>query len=123
MSKVFLSQVCLFLVLATGLPAQEMKKGPAQSGPVTVIISHRVREYYSWKRVYDSDERNRKNAGFKVWGVYLDPRDPGMVTIIGTFPSSAAAESFMSSSTLKEAMAKAGVISKPEMKVLTSAPK
>ncbi|HMK38871.1 MAG TPA: hypothetical protein VK569_05990, partial [Bacteroidota bacterium] len=122
MSRRFLSQVCLFLFIATGSLAQDMNKGHAQGGPVTVVISHRVREYYSWRRVFDADEHNRKNAGFKVWGVYLDPKDPGMVVIIGTCPSAAAAESFMSSSTLKDAMTRAGVTSKPEMKVLTTAP-
>jgi quinol monooxygenase YgiN len=100
-----------------------MKKGTAKSGTVTVIITHEVKEYASWRKVYDADETNRRAAGMKVWGVYADVKNPNMITIIGTFPSAAALEGFVSSPKLKEAMDKGGVMGKPDVKVLTATAK
>jgi quinol monooxygenase YgiN len=129
MVKRMLSLGCLFLFLAAGSFAQdmsketvkqEMKKVPAKSGTVTVIITHEVKEYASWRKVYDADETNRRAAGMKVWGVYADMENPNLITIIGTFPSAAAVEGFVASPKLKEAMDKGGVISKPDVKVLTA---
>jgi quinol monooxygenase YgiN len=59
----------------------------------------------------------------KVWGVYADVKNPNMITIIGTFPSAAALEGFVSSPKLKEAMDKGGVMGKPDVKVLTATAK
>ncbi|HEX7574579.1 MAG TPA: cyclase [Bacteroidota bacterium] len=100
-----------------------MKKDKSHSGTVTVIITHEVKEYASWRKVYDADETNRRAAGMKVWGVYADVKNPNMVTIIGTFPSAGALEGFVSSPKLKEAMDKGGVMGKPDVKVLIATAK
>jgi len=100
-----------------------MKKEPAKSGAVTVIVTHEVKEYASWRKVYDADEANRKMAGFKVWGVYRDAKSPNWVTIIGTFPNTGAVDAFISNPKLKEAMEKGGVLGKPDVKVLTATAK
>ena len=119
----------LLLFVALGSQAQDMQKesaghdmmkGKSHGSPVTVIVTHAVKEYASWRKVYDADEPNRKAMGFKVWGVYADTKDPNMVTIIGTFPSASAVEAFMGSPKLKEAMEKAGVVGKPDVKVLAA---
>jgi quinol monooxygenase YgiN len=124
--------VCLLLLASAGAFAQEMKKGsamqemkkePAKSGTVTVIVTHEVKEYTSWRKVYDADEPNRKMMGFKVWGVYRDAKSPNWVSIIGTFPNAGAVDAFMASPKLKEAMENAGVLGKPDVKVLTAAAK
>ncbi len=120
MSIRLLSLFCLSLFLVTGSFAQEKKKDAPHAGAVTVVVSHEVKDYASWRKVYDADEVNRKAAGFKVWGVYADARNPNMVTIIGTFPSAAAVDGFVSSPKLKDAMEKGGVIGKPDVKVLTA---
>jgi quinol monooxygenase YgiN len=123
MLKYTLALVCLLLFVSAGSLAQDMKKGTAKSGTVTVIITHEVKEYASWRKVYDADETNRRAAGMKVWGVYADVKNPNMITIIGTFPSAAALEGFVSSPKLKEAMDKGGVMGKPDVKVLTATAK
>jgi quinol monooxygenase YgiN len=124
--------VCLLLLASAGAFAQDMKKGsamqemkkePAKSGTVTVIVTHEVKEYTSWRKVYDADEPNRKMMGFKVWGVYRDAKSPNWVSIIGTFPNAGAVDAFMASPKLKEAMENAGVLGKPDVKVLTAAAK
>ena len=46
-----------------------------------------------------------------------------MVSVIGEFPCAAAADAFTISPKLKEVMEKAGVVGKPDIKVLTAKPK
>ncbi len=103
--------------------SHDMMKGMSHGSPVTVIVTHAVKEYASWRKVYDADEPNRKKMGFKVSGVYADAKDPNMISIIGTFPSASAVDAFMSSPKLKEAMENAGVVGAPDVKVLKAMPK
>ncbi len=123
MAKYLFLVVAMTLGLAVGVPAQEVMKKPAHAGKVLVIVTHEVKDYSSWRKGYDADEPNRRKAGFKVSGVYADVNNPNMVSVIGEFPSAAAAEAFMTSPKLKEVMEKVGVIGKPDVKVLTAAPK
>ena len=120
MAKRMLPLAGLLLFLSAGSFAQDMKKETAHSGTVTVIVTHEVKDYASWRKVYDADESNRKNGGFDVRGVYTDAKNPNWVTLIGTFPNAAAVEKFISSPKLKEAMENGGVMGKPEVKVLTA---
>jgi quinol monooxygenase YgiN len=123
MAKYLFLVAAMTLCLAVGVSAQEAMKKPASGGNIMVIVSHEVKDYASWRKVYDADEPNRKKAGFKVSGVYADVKNPNMVSIVGEFPNAAAVEAFTTSPKLKEAMEKAGVIGKPDVKVLTAAPK
>lgn len=123
MSKRLILVAAMTLCLAVGLAAQEAKKAPADGGNVTVIVTHEVKNYATWRKGFDADDSNRKQAGFKVTGVYADVKNPNRVSIIGEFPSAAAAEAFTMSPKLKEVMEKAGVIGKPDVKVLTAKPK
>jgi hypothetical protein len=129
MYKPLVSLLSLSLFLFAGAYAQdapkapsarEVTKGKSLDAPVTVIVTHAVKEFASWKKVYDADAPNRKAMGFTVIGVYADAKDPNLVSIIGTFPSAGAAGAFMSSPKLKEAMENAGVVGKPDVKVLTA---
>lgn len=111
------------LFLVAGVFAKGGKAESKQSGKVTVVISHEVKDYAVWKKGYDGHQPVRKQAGFKVSGVYSDVKNPNLVTVIGQFPSAAAAEAFFASPELKETMSKMGVIGKPEMKILAVAAK
>jgi quinol monooxygenase YgiN len=112
--------VVMTICLSIGMSAEEATKQPAPGGKVVVIVTHEVKDYGAWRKGYDADESNRKQAGFKVWSVYADVNNPNMLSIIGEFSSAAAAEAFSTSPKLKEAMEKAGVVGKPEVKVLTA---
>jgi quinol monooxygenase YgiN len=111
----------MLLILATGTFAQETKHEEKHGGKVTVIVTHEVKEYSAWRKVFDADEPNRVKGGFKVSGVYRDAKSPNVVSIIGEFPSAAAVDAFVSSPKLKEAMEQGGVLGQPEVKVLTKA--
>jgi quinol monooxygenase YgiN len=120
MIRNLLFPVGLTLCLSIGAFAQETMEKPAHHEKVVVIVTHEVKDYSAWRKGYDADEPNRKSGGFKVWGVYADAKNPNMITIIGGFPNAAAADAFTNSPKLKEAMEKAGVVNKPDIKVLTA---
>jgi hypothetical protein len=92
-------------------------------GKVTVVVTHEVKDYATWRKGFDAHESVRTKAGFKVSGVYADVKNSNVVTIIGEFPGTAAVEAFFSSPDLKETMMKAGVVGKPDVKVLAIAAK
>jgi purine nucleoside permease len=123
MIRYLLVVVGMTLFLSIGASAGEEAKKPAHNEKVVVVITHEVKEYSAWRKVFDADESNRKLGGFKVSGVYADVKNPNMVTIIGEFPNVAAVDAFVSSPKLKEAMEKGGVVGKPDVKVLTATQK
>lgn len=84
----------------------------------TVIISHEVRNYSDWKKVYDADEVNRTKAGFKVTGLYHSVDNSNMITLVGEAPSVDAVKSFMANPELKAAMEKGGVLGMPDVRML-----
>jgi hypothetical protein len=85
---------------------------------VKVIVSHEVKNYSDWKKVFDSDEPNRSKAGFKSTGVYHSVEKPNQITIIGEAPNTEAIKSFMANPAMKAAMEKGGVLGMPEVKIL-----
>jgi quinol monooxygenase YgiN len=84
----------------------------------TVIVTHEVKNYSDWRKVYDADEGNRKKAGFHATGVYQSVNNPNAITILGEAPSVEAITKFMSNPDLKAAMEKGGVIGMPDVKIL-----
>jgi hypothetical protein len=85
----------------------------------TVIISHEVKNYSDWKKVYDDDEVNRSKAGLKITGLYHSVDNPNKITLVGEAPSVEAVNQFMSNPELKAEMEKGGVLGMPEVKVLS----
>ncbi|NVO18331.1 MAG: DUF3764 family protein [Bacteroidetes bacterium] len=86
---------------------------------VTAILSHEVRNYSDWKKVFDADEVNRTKAGFNIHSLYHSVDNPNKITLIGEVPSVEALHSFMTNPELKAAMEKGGVIGMPEVKILS----
>ena len=84
----------------------------------TVIVSHEVKNYSEWRKLYDDDESNRSQAGFKVSGVYRSADNPNKISIIGEVPSEEAINKFMTNPDLKKTMEKAGVLGMPNVKIL-----
>jgi hypothetical protein len=85
---------------------------------VTVILSHEVSNYSEWKKGFDSGESLRQQAGVKTIGTYSSVDNPNLVTVITEFPNAQAVQGFMSNPNLKADMEKAGVVGKPEIKIL-----
>lgn len=82
------------------------------------IITHSVKDFSAWKREYDAGEELRKNAGIHDNVILRSLADENSITVLGSSSSAEKLFKFMSNPELKAAMEKAGVISKPEAKVL-----
>jgi hypothetical protein len=114
----FMSLLCaLFVGVVLLAPAQE-SAGKSAGGKVTVLISHEVKDYAAWRKVFDADMLNREKGGFHVTGVYADAKNLNLVTVMGEFPSAATVDAFIKNPKLKEAMEKGGVMGRPDVKVL-----
>jgi quinol monooxygenase YgiN len=110
--------MCVMLFAATAPLALAAGNDSTKGGKVTVVVTHEVKNYATWRTVFNSDAENRAAAGFQIIGVYTDVKNPNMVTVIGDFTNGAAADTFMVNPKLKEAMEKGGVVGKPDVKVL-----
>ena len=85
---------------------------------VNVILSHEVKDFSTWKQGFDSDSDNRDKAGFKVSGVFQSTSNPNEITVTAEFENEASIHQFLANPLLKEAMANAGVVSEPQIKIL-----
>lgn len=82
---------------------------------VTAFNKHKVKDYATWKRVYDEKASLRKGHGATGASVYRDPEDPNMITVTVHFDSLSDARAFVNSEELKAAMQQAGVSGPPEI--------
>ena len=85
---------------------------------ITTIVSHKVKNYSDWKKVFDANEELRKKMKMKVTSLFQSVDDPDMVTMIGEAPSVKDIDDFNSDPELIAAMEQGGLIGKPEIKIL-----
>jgi hypothetical protein len=84
----------------------------------TIITSHKVENFNTWKKVFDEGADMRSQANVQILGVYQDNDDANMVTIISEVPNVEMAKAMMSDPQLQEVMKKAGVMEVPVSKYL-----
>jgi hypothetical protein len=84
----------------------------------TVILNHRVADYSTWKKGYDSDKERREANGMTEIALGRKAGDPGMVYIVADVKDVAAIQQMFSDPMLQQAMKEAGVLGAPEMTVL-----
>jgi quinol monooxygenase YgiN len=80
-----------------------------------MIIHHRVRDYTTWRPVFDAHEPIRIAAGLSNAGVFRSADDPDDLFLLFEFADRQKAEAFAASDELKTAMQRAGVEGTPEM--------
>lgn len=85
----------------------------------TIINTQQVENFAKWKQGFDAGEAMRAEAGIIIKGIYRAADNENSVTIISEVPSPEVAKALFTSEAMKEVMAKSGVISAPEIKVLT----
>jgi quinol monooxygenase YgiN len=88
---------------------------------VTLVVHHRVRDYDSWKVVFDEHEPTRRSHGEIEHRIYRDVHDPNRVVVHNDFPSEEAARGFLDDPSLAEAMERAGVEGDPGMSFMERA--
>ena len=79
------------------------------------IASHPVKDFDTWKSLFDQFEPIRKEGGERTAVVLRHADDPNMVTIINTWDSIEAPQAFLNREELKAGMAEAGVTAPPTM--------
>ena len=77
------------------------------------IASHPVKDFDTWKSLFDKFESVRKEGGERSAVVLQHSDDPNMVTVINTWDTIEAAQAFFSREELKAAMGEAGVTAPP----------
>lgn len=85
----------------------------------TIIMSHDVADYATWKPFYDADSSRREEAGFKELAVGASSDDPNKVFIIWD-GDKAIMDQMLQDPELKSKMEEAGVTSAPEVTIINS---
>ena len=80
-----------------------------------IIVQHKVRDYDTWKPVFDEHEATRRRYGATGHELYRGVDDPNELTIVNHFPSKEQAEAFAADPSLKEAMERGGVTGEPRL--------
>ena len=81
----------------------------------TMFARHTVADYANWKKGYDAFDSQRKALGVTAEASYQLATDPKDVTVTHTFGTLEAAKAFASSTELRDAMQKAGVVGEPSI--------
>ena len=76
----------------------------------TVFVHHRVADYNTWRPEFDRAIKADWTKDIRSHQVWRGLDDTNLVIVANTFDSREAAESVMNNATLREAMARGGVI-------------
>jgi heme-degrading monooxygenase HmoA len=80
-----------------------------------VMVQHSVRDFDTWKPVFDEHGDVRRRHGATGHELYRGIADANEITVVNHFPSKEQAEAFAADPSLKEAMERGGVISEPRV--------
>jgi quinol monooxygenase YgiN len=86
-----------------------------------MLIQHRVKDFATWKKVFDSVHDLRVSGGELTSKIFRDAQDPNSLTVLNTWDTLANAEKFAHSPELRAAMEKAGVEGMPSIHFLNEA--
>jgi len=87
----------------------------------TLIISHKVKDYNTWRPVFDRHASAQKSAGLTNARVYRSSDDENEVVILFDTDDTKKAKDFVASPDVKESMAESGVLDRPVFYFLESA--
>ena len=88
---------------------------------VKIILSHKVKDYDTWRPYFDEDMSRRQSAGITNEQVYRDAADQNYIYVSGDIEDPSSLNGFFDDPALKATMEKAGVISEPSMWVMKPA--
>jgi hypothetical protein len=81
-------------------------------------VNHKVKDYDVWKLCFDADENQRLRSGIELNKIFRSVHDNNDIHLLFEAPEAEAAHKFFRAPRLKQLMLKAGVISKPEIRIL-----
>ncbi len=79
------------------------------------LLTFKVKDYDAWKKVFDGDEQDRKNAGMTTRAINVDINDPNKVTLVMVITDMKKTADFMQTKELKHRMDSAGVMGAPDV--------
>ena len=88
---------------------------------VRMFVRHEVADYAAWREAYDSIDQDRRSMGVTDQAVFRSVDDQNNITVWHEFASQDQAQSFASSTLLRETMERAGVQGHPEVWFTTAA--
>ena len=78
-----------------------------------IAIQHKVRDYATWKRIFDEFAATRKAGGELSFQIYHMDDDRNNIAVLLEWDTMDNAKAFLASDTLRDAMSNAGVESEP----------
>ena len=78
-----------------------------------VIVTHPVKDFDAWKKVFDEFEQAQKEAGELSAIVLRHADDPNVISVLNTWTTVDAAKAFLASEEIKTGMGEAGVTAPP----------
>jgi len=105
----------------TALSLQRWTSYVGRTAMGTLIVSHKVKDYSTWRPVFDRHASAQKSAGLTNPRVFRSSDDKSEVVILFDTDDAKKARDFVASPDLKETMAEAGVIDSPTFYFLESA--
>ncbi len=88
---------------------------------VHILVRHKVSDYNRWKEAFDSHVSARRRAGETGCHLFHSLDDPRDLTLLLDWESADQARKFMTSTELRDAMQKAGVLGSPDVNYLEDA--
>ena len=82
----------------------------------TMIITHAVEDYDSWKPHFDGHDETRVEYGQLGYRLFRSMADANEVTVVLDWESQERAQSFIEESDLETVMAEGGVLGEPEVR-------
>ena len=80
-----------------------------------LLVRHNVKDYATWKPVFDAHHAKIKSSGGTGGQVFRNADNPNEVLVLTEWDDLKNARQFTQSEDLRTTMEKAGVISKPEL--------
>lgn len=85
-----------------------------------LVVRHKVADFATWKKVYDSNRPKQKESGLTERHLLRGADVPNEVIIVFEAADLAKARAFANSTDLRETMMRAGVQDKPDLYFMTS---
>ncbi|MBN1562274.1 MAG: antibiotic biosynthesis monooxygenase [Anaerolineae bacterium] len=79
-----------------------------------LLIVHDVEDYAQWRTIFERHDDMRQASGCEAYQLFRDADNPNHVVILFEWDSVANARQFAESDDLRQAMQKAGVVSRPQ---------
>ena len=86
----------------------------------TIVVRHKVQDFAIWKRAFDAHAPVRLTAGLSNARLFCSADDANEVFVVLDAADIGKAKAFAASADVREAMANAGVVDKPDIYFLNA---